>query len=148
MTTEINQLQQQQLVSKRCFSMQEEQELPWWSVEELQGAAVLYEMYYADHPPPTIDWHIPRSVDASADIDWMYFRPEVLDKYRNHKYCDIGYDHDNQCEYIRFLSLLRDRPPQSAIHFHFANASIKIKAADYINIPARQMQHWKQHQIQ
>jgi hypothetical protein len=126
----------------------QQEDLPWWTVEELQGAAILYEMYYADHPPPTIDWHIPRSVDAS-DIDWMYFRPEVLDKYRNHKYCDIGYDHDNQCEYIRFLPLLRDRPAQSAVRFHtITNSNIlKVKAIETINIPPRQRYHWDQHQI-
>jgi hypothetical protein len=96
-----------------------------------------------------------QQASASDNINWMYFRSEVLDKYRNNysKYCDIGHDYQNECEYIRFLSTDKSKPPESAVRFRFASANMQdqnillVKAADYINIPPRQRHHWDQHAI-
>jgi hypothetical protein len=71
----------------------------------------------------------------------------VLDKYRSNRYCDMGYDHDNQCMYIRFLSMDSNKPAQSAVRFHWQQGMVRINPSEYINVPPRQMQHWRQHSI-
>jgi hypothetical protein len=50
--------------------MQQQQDLPWWTEDELQTAALLDEVFYANHPPPVVDWHIPRAANAQAET-WM-----------------------------------------------------------------------------
>jgi hypothetical protein len=127
------------------------QDLPWWTAEELEGAALFDEIYLDSHPPAVVDWQIAmQQASASDNINWMYFRSQILDKYRTHKYCDIGHDYQNECEYVRFLSTDKSKPPDSAVRFRFESDNVqilKVKAADYINIPPRQRQHWDQHAI-
>ena len=145
----------------------ETQELPWWTEEELQAVSAIHDLVLATraYDVPVAPWQIPvrqllHSRDASdntSENEYEYYKAEVLDKYRSNKYCDIGFDHDNQCHYIRFLNTDSSKPPYSRVPFRVANASasdskdvliVQVKVSDRINIPPRQMQHWNQYQIQ
>ena len=108
-----------------------------------------------DYDIPTAPWQIPvrqflSARDASAaDIENEYYKAQVLDKYRSNPYCDIGFDHDNECHYIRFLNTDSSKPPDSMVRFRFTsdnnNDILMVKVADSINIPPRQLSHWNQH---
>jgi hypothetical protein len=80
------------------------------------------------------------------DIRWMYFRQEVLDKYRNNEFCDIGSEH------ISFL-LCDKKTPESTVNFinrNFANVDgivLIVQAQEYINVTPRQRLHWKHYEI-
>ena len=73
---------------------------------------------------------------ADSENDYEYYKAEVLDKYRSNKYCDIGFDHDNQCHYIRFLNTDSSKPADSIIRFRYAKAGnqnvLMVKAIDSI----------------
>src|SRR5918912_2069626 len=96
------------------------------------------DIYLANHPPPIVDWQLPLLLKQSdgAKINWIYFRAQALDKYRNNEHCDIGHDDQNECEYTRFLSIDKIKPPDSAVRFRFANIQdqdiLLIKTSDYI----------------
>ena len=112
-----------------------------------------------DYDIPTAPWQIPvrqflhgRDAAASGNdsIENEYYKAEVLDKYRSNPYCDIGFDHDNECHYIRFLNMDRSKPADSIIRFRFTKLQnqdvMMVKAIDsIINIPPRQIQHWNQY---
>lgn len=70
----------------------------------------------------------------------MSYKAKVLDKYRNNQYCDIGYDVQNESHNIRFLSVDRNKPPDSRVPFRFTNIQnqdvLMVKVAD-----------WNQHEI-
>jgi hypothetical protein len=51
-------------------------ELPWWTEEELQGAAAIDEIYLADQPPPIVDRKLPLQADK---INWTY---DIFKKYK------------------------------------------------------------------
>jgi hypothetical protein len=63
----------------------------WWTEEEKEQAAK--ELHFLKQPT-IVDQ---KQNNVYRDINWMYFRQEVLDKYRNNEFCDIG------SEYISFL---------------------------------------------
>ena len=134
------------------------QELPWWSEEELQAMEVIHELALTsgDYDIPVASWQIPvrqllHARDASDnDFENEYYKAEVLDKYRSNPYCDIGFDHDNECHYIRFLNMDSSKPADSIIRFRFTKLQnqdvMMVKAIDsIINIPPRQLSHWNQH---
>ena len=115
---------------------------------------------------PVAPWQIPvrqflRARDAAAGvtdtdqgIKWISYKAGVLDKYKSNRYCDIGFDYDNNCNYIRFLNMDSSKPPDSKVLYHFVsgrkqeNDILMVKLVDsVINIPPRQKQHWFQYQI-
>jgi hypothetical protein len=63
--------------------MEESKDVPWWTEREQEQASQ--------------ELHFLKQYDQEAneyrDIRWMYFRREVLDKYRNNDLCDIGSEH-------------------------------------------------------
>lgn len=111
----------------------------WWSPEEKQAAQRQL-----------------RSLAAAADIinsevhglydwvNWKAFRQDVLDKYRNNEYCDIGNEH------ISFLDKPNDRNTSaSAVRFHSANIPgvIVLQSNSYLGIPPTERSHWNKHEI-
>ncbi len=139
---------------------QEQRELPWWTEEELQAVSAIDDLILAsgEYDVPVARWQIPvrqfiSARDASSaanESEYEYYKAEVLDKYRSNPYCDIGFDHDNQCHYIRFLNMDRSKPADSIIRFRYAKAGnqnvLMVNAIDsIINIPPRQLSHWNQH---
>ena len=79
-------------------------------------------------------------------IIWMYFRREVLDKYRNDDLCEIG------DEYISFLHHDK-KTAASTVNFvnrNFANINgivLMLQAQEYINVPPTERSHWEQYEI-
>jgi hypothetical protein len=64
----------------------------------------------------------------------------VLDKYRNNKFFDIGNKH------ISFLSF--DKNTESTVNFNNIHDTVLIlQSHDYINIPPRERAHWEQYKI-
>jgi hypothetical protein len=116
--------------------MEENEDLPWWTEEEEQQASK--ELHFLKQPDP--------ETHEYRDIRWMYFRREVLDKYRNNEFCEIG------SNYIRFLYPDK-KEPASTVNFnnrHFVNIDdvvLMLQAQDYIYIPPRQRPHWKSYEI-
>jgi hypothetical protein len=121
------------------MDMLEEEELPWWTEEEQEQVAK--ELHFLKQPT-IVDQ---KRTNIYRDINWMYFRQAVLDKYRNNKFCEIGED------YIRFLSY--HKSPDSIVHFvnrNFANIQgivLMMQAQDYIFVPLRQRPHWERYEI-
>jgi len=128
------------------------------------------KQYLHDNPPSAVDWNLEDNPDYTGiNIEWIYFKRDVLDKYRQHPYCDIGIDDrtGRGYEYIRFLSYDSSKSPDSAVRFfsslgniirnmnkksNFANVPddpniLMVKARDYVNIPPRERPHWNQHMI-
>jgi hypothetical protein len=140
--------------------MTEQKDLPWFTEEELQGIAAIHDLALTsgDYDIPTASWQIPvrqflsarDAAATTADSENEYYRAEVLDKYRSNPYCDIGFDHDNQCHYIRFLNTDRSKPADSIIRFRFTKLAdqdvLMVNTIDsIINIPPRQLSHWNQY---
>jgi hypothetical protein len=81
------------------------------------------------------------------DIRWMYFRREVLDRYRNNKLCEIGN------EYISFLRDDKRNTPVSTVNFinrNFANIDgivLMVQAQNYIYVPPTERSHWQNYEI-
>ena len=137
------------------------EELPCFTEEELQAIAAIHELALTsgDYDIPVAPWQIPvrqflsaRDAAASGNdsIEHEYYRAEVLDKYRSNPYCDIGFDHDNECHYIRFFNMDRSKPADSMVRFRFTKVGnqdvLMVNAIDsIINIPPRQIQHWNQY---
>jgi hypothetical protein len=95
--------------------------------------------------------HYLKQFDQAAneyrDIRWMYFRREVLNKYRNNDLCEIG------SEYIKFLRHDK-KTVASSVNFvnrNFANIKdgivLMLQAQEYINVPPSERLHWNQYEI-
>jgi hypothetical protein len=87
--------------------MEQNDDSPWWTEKEKEQASK--ELHFLKQfDQQTNEWR---------DMRWMYFRWEVLHKYRNNELCKIGSEH------ISFL--LRDKKTQdSTVNFvnrNFAN---------------------------
>jgi hypothetical protein len=118
-----------------------EEELPWWTEEELKRAAK--ELHFLKQLTATDE----KQMSVYRDIYWMYFKRQVLDKYRNSEYCDIG------DEYIHFLSYDKSKPEDSIAHFinrDFDNIKdvLMVQAQEFINVPPRQRSHWQHYEIE
>jgi hypothetical protein len=87
-----------------------------------------------------------QATNEYRDIRWMYFRREVLNKYRNNNLCEIG------GEYIRFLHHDK-KTVASIVNFvnrNFANINgivLMVQAQEYINVPPTERLHWEQYEI-
>jgi hypothetical protein len=87
-----------------------------------------------------------QATNEYRDIRWMYFRREVLNKYRNNDLCEIG------GEYIRFLRHDK-KTVASTVNFinrNFANINgivLMLQAQEYINVPPTERSHWEQYKI-
>jgi hypothetical protein len=88
-----------------------------------------------------------QATNEYRDIRWMYFRREVLNKYRNNDLCEIG------SEYIKFLRHDK-KTVASSVNFvnrNFANIKdgivLMLQAQEYINVPPSERLHWNQYEI-
>ena len=94
--------------------------------------------------------HYPKQFDQATneyrDIIWMYFRREVLNKYRNNDLCEIG------DEYISFLHHDK-KAVASTVNFvnrNYANINgivLMLQAQEYINVPPTERSHWEEYEI-
>jgi hypothetical protein len=120
-------------------------ELPWWIEQELADVVAIHELVRAD-----AGYAIPGTIYDDKDIKYNHYKAEVLDKYRDNKYCHCGYDKDTESYFIRFLNTDSSKPPDSMLCFRYVSGSDKVlmvEVADILNIPPRQLSHWVQHQI-
>jgi hypothetical protein len=116
--------------------MEESKDVPWWTEREQEQASQ--------------ELHFLKQYDQEAneyrDIRWMYFRREVLDKYRNNDLCDIGSEH------IIFLQQDK-KTPASRVNFvnrNFVNIDgivLMVQGQEYINVPPRERWYWKHREI-
>ena len=108
-------------------------DLPWWTEKEKEQAS--QELHYLKQ--------FDQQTNEFRDIKWMYFRRQVLDKYRNNEFCDIG------SENISFLEKDKKKTSASTVNFinrNFANMQgivLMVQAQDYIYVPPRQRPHWQ-----
>jgi hypothetical protein len=116
--------------------------LSWWTEEEKEQAAK--ELHFLKQPT-IVDQ---KQTNVYRDINWMYFRQEVLDKYRNNEFCDSG------SEYISFFQQQDDKKtPASTVNFINRNLPniqgivLMVQAQNYINVPPRQRPHWQRYEI-
>jgi predicted RNA binding protein with dsRBD fold (UPF0201 family) len=105
---------------------------PWLTTTDIER--VSEELHYLKQ--------FDQATNEYRDIRWMYFRQEVLDKYRNNELCEIG------GEYNRFLRHDK-KTVVSTVNFVNRNLSniggivLMVQAQEYINIPPTERPHWQ-----
>jgi len=118
-------------------------ESPWWTEEEKEQAA---KEFHFLKQPTIVDQ---KQTNIWRDINCMYFKREVLDKFRNNEFCDIvdqerisflGYDKNIEST-VRFYS--RNRQTIQGVWF----TVLQMQAQDYINVPPKERKHWSQYEI-
>jgi hypothetical protein len=87
----------------------EEQDLPWWTAEEMQAVDELIRSARDyDLPLDVTPWQLPvrRLLEQQGrdNAKWISYKPQVLEKYIFNRYCDVGYDDETKSHYIRFLN--------------------------------------------
>jgi hypothetical protein len=111
--------------------MEESEDLAWWTEREEEQA--LQELHYLKQ--------FDQQTKEYRDIRWMYFRREVLDKYRDNELCEIGSEH------ISFLPHDKKKTSASTVNFvnrNFANIDgivLMLQAQQYINVPPTERPH-------
>ena len=116
--------------------LEESKDSPWLTTTDIEQ--VSEELHYLKQ--------FDQATNDYRDIIWMYFRREVLNKYRNNDLCEIG------DEYIRFLRHDK-KTVASTVNFvnrNFANINgivLMVQAQEYINVPPTERSHWKQYEI-
>jgi hypothetical protein len=57
--------------------MSENEEIPWWTPEELQQELEALDIHYQLYPPPLVDWHLEQaSTYTGANIEYKYLDGE------------------------------------------------------------------------
>ena len=120
-----------------CIMLEEgAEDSPWLTTTDIER--VSEELHYLKQ--------FDQATNEYIDIRWMYFRREVLDKYRNNELCEIG------GEYIRFLRHDK-KTVASIVNFvnrNFANINgiiLMVQAQEYINVPLTERSHWEPYEI-
>ena len=115
---------------------EEAEDSPWLTTTDIER--VSEELHYLKQ--------FDQATNEYRDIRWMYFRLELLDKYRNNDLCEtVG-------ECIRFLHHDK-KTVASTVNFvnrNFANINgivLMIQAQEYINVPPTERSHWKKYEI-
>ena len=109
---------------------------PWMTTTDIEQ--VSEELHYLKQ--------FDQATNEYRDIIWMYFRREVLNKYRNNDLCEIG------DEYISFLHHDK-KAVASTVNFvnrNFAKINsivLMLQAQEYINIPPTERSHWEEYEI-
>lgn len=105
--------------------MTEEDSYFWWSKSDLDELDRYLEAnppcqhMFVDEKGHLHPYHIAEAAGfTGAAINWMFFKSDVLQKYRENKFVDIGYDGDRHTEYIRLLSHNPKLPPESRMNFY------------------------------
>jgi hypothetical protein len=115
---------------------EESKDSPWLTTTDIEQ--VSEELHYLKQ--------FDQATNEYRDIIWMYFRREVLNKYRNNDLCEIG------DEYISFLHHDK-KAVASTVNFvnrNFANINgivLMLRAQEYINVPPTERSHWEQYEI-
>lgn len=147
-------------------------ELPWFTEEEIEGVGREFEKFYAENPSLISMHDLEAAYEAAyaytgSNINWIYYKRDVLNKYRNNPYIDIDIDDGHGYEYIRFLSVDNKKPPDSRVSFMTSTSNlmrmmngkagyvnvpedpsiIMFKTEDYTAIPPRQRSHWDKYRI-
>ena len=110
---------------------------PWLTTTDIEQ--VSEELHYLKQ--------FDQATNEYREIRWMYFRREVLDKYRNNELYEIG------DEYIRFLRHDK-KTVASTVNFvnrNFANIKdgivLMLQTQEYINVPSTERPLWEQYEI-
>jgi hypothetical protein len=109
---------------------------PWLTTTDIEQ--VSEELHYLKQ--------FDQATNEYRDIIWMYFRREVLNKYRNNDLCEIG------DEYISFLHHDK-KAVASTVNFvnrNFAKINgivLMLQAQEYINVPPTERSHWEEYEI-
>jgi hypothetical protein len=74
------------------------------------------------------------------DLAWMYFKPIVLDKYKNNSSCEIGE------KYITFLQ--PGGNDDLTVHFELINGKLMVQSKYYCFVPPKERKHWEKYQLQ
>ena len=115
---------------------EESKDSPWLTTTDIEQ--VSEELHYLKQ--------FDQATNEYRDIIWIYFRREVLNKYRNNDLCEIG------DEYISFLHHDK-KAVASTVNFvnrNFANINgivLMLQAQEYINVPPTERSHWEQYEI-
>jgi hypothetical protein len=68
-------------------AQEQQQDLPWWTEEEMQKVAAIDDFVRA-----TSNYYdVPGTINESP-IKYNSYKADVLDKYRSNPYSDMGYD--------------------------------------------------------
>ena len=123
---------------KRVDNLLETEDQPWFTKKEKQRMS--QELHFLKQPGQ------PVPIEESRGIKSMYFKRELLAKYRKNELCEIG------SEYIKFLR--HDKmTAASTVKFlnrNFANIDgivLMMRALDYINVPPTERPHWSRYEI-
>jgi hypothetical protein len=121
----------------RVDNLLETEDQPWFTKKEKEQAS--QELHFLKQ--------LDQQTNEYRDIKCMYFRREVLDKYRNNDLCEIGSEH------ISFLRHDKKKTSASTVNFvnrNFANIDgivLMVQAQDYIEVPLTERPYWKHHEI-
>jgi hypothetical protein len=118
----------------------ESNDLPWWTEEEEEHAIERLHCLKAN------SGSYDSETNQYRDIRWMYFRPQVLEKYRNNELCDIGN------EYISFLRHVYNKKTRaSTVNFIRRNLPninvLMLQTQDHVYVPPRERRQWQDYQI-
>ena len=76
----------------------------------------------------------------------LWFRTDVLDRYKNHRYCEVDVTNPFSCVLI-FLDNDKKHVVTSAL-FEIHNRNIiMIRLKDFLAIPPKERNHWQKYQI-
>jgi hypothetical protein len=146
---------------------EEEADLPWWTEEEEERTAQqLYRLKTNSYDSETNQYR---------DIRWMYFRPQVLEKYRNNELCDIGNEHISFLRYVynkkqtastvnffirdfgsnkptnQVLMPVKMKPgmpkPKPELLLWHRRPILMMQAQEYVYVPPRQRRHWQEYEL-
>ena len=106
-------------------------DLPWLTNEESEMIAKDRE-WLSDTPGES-------KARPFRDMVFLYFRPSVLDKYKNNKFCSISTFN------ISFLGL--NGNPILIVEFVRKDGKLMVRAKDYAYVPPRERPHWEQHKL-
>jgi hypothetical protein len=102
---------------------------PWVTREEEEQISKEFR-YLNSIDPSTGNWR---------DLQWMYFSPDVLEKYRANSRCDVGKNH------ISFLAPRRDE--DLTINFELINGKLMVQAKYFCFVPQSERKYWEKYQL-
>ena len=73
------------------------------------------------------------------DLEWMYFSPDVLQKYKTDRRCEIGKN------YISFLAPRRDE--DLTVNFELIKGRLMIQSKYFCFVPPKERKHWEEHRM-
>jgi hypothetical protein len=76
----------------------------------------------------------------------LWFRTDVLTRYKNHRYCEVDVTNPFSCVLIFLDYDKRHTAASTLFEIHNGNI-IMIKALDFLGVPPKERSHWQKYQI-